>query len=178
MQPETDYRWTYASPLMPGMIKRPFSIALLLIAVLATALDGCSKEHNTISVAADDQEMNAAIAKARATLPQFWQTFEKREHGESDFSLKVEITDKKQTEHFWLSDIERKDGKVFGTINNDPDKVGSVKLGDRIPIPEADISDWLFMRDGKMVGNYTLRVLFKQMTEKEVEHYKKMLVDP
>ena len=153
-------------------------IGSLIIIVFAASLVGCSKQDKVINVADDDQEMNAAIAKARDTLPQFWQTFEKREHGESDFALKVKITDRKGTEHFWLVDIERKDGKTLGTINNDPDIVRNVKLGDRIPIPEADISDWLYLRDGKMVGNYTLRVLFKQMPAKEVEKYKQMLADP
>ncbi len=159
-------------------MKRTSYIARLFIIVLVASFEGCSKQDKVVNVAGDDPEMIAAIAKARETLPQFWQTFEKRERGESDFSLKVRITDKKGTEHFWLTEIERKDGKTLGTINNDPDIVGNVKLGDRMPIPEADISDWLYMRDGKMVGNYTLRVLFKQMPAKEVEKYKKMLADP
>ena len=46
-----------------------------------------------------------------------------------------------------------------------------------IPVPEDDISDWLYMQNGKMVGNYTLRVLFKQMSASEVEKYKAMLAD-
>ena len=159
-------------------MKHTLHLGILLIAVLISAVTGCSKQDTVISVTKDDPEMNAAIANARAALPQFWQTFEKREHGESDFALKVKITDPKGTEHFWLTDIERKDGKTLGTINNDPDIVRNVKLGDRIPIPEADISDWLYMRDGKMVGNYTIRVLFKEMPAEEVEKYKKMLADP
>ena len=126
----------------------------------------------------DDPEMLSAIAKARETLPQFWQAFEQRVPGELVFSLKVKITDKKGAEHFWLTEIERRDGQIFGTINNDPNIVSSVKLGDRIPIPEADISDWLYMRDHKMVGNFTLRVLFKQMSADEVSKYKAMMADP
>jgi len=102
----------------------------------------------------------------------------KPEHAESDFSLKVRITDARGVEHFWAIDIERRDGKILGTINNGPDTVASVKLGDRIEIPEADISDWLHMRDGKMVGNYTLRPLFKKMPPAEVERYKTIMADP
>jgi uncharacterized protein YegJ (DUF2314 family) len=153
-------------------------ITLLLAGILLACLSGCSERDTVVSVEPDDPEMNAAIAKARETLPQFWETFEKREHGESDFSLKVRITDKRGTEHFWAIDIERRDGKIMGTINNDPDTVRSVKLGDRIEIPEADISDWLYMRDGKMVGNYTLKPLFKGMPAAEVERYKTIMADP
>ncbi len=72
--------------------------------------------------------MNAAIAKARASLPQFWEVFGNAGHGEKDFSLKVKITDKHGSEHFWLTDIERKDGQLHGIVNNDPDIVKDVKL--------------------------------------------------
>ena len=33
------------------------------------------------------------------------------------------------------------------------------------------------MKDGKMHGNYTLRVLFKQMPPEEVAHFKRIMVD-
>ena len=122
--------------------------------------------------------MTAAIAKARETLPQFWQVFDKRERGKGDFALKVRIADKKGAEHFWTTDVERRGGKAMGNINNDPNTVASVKLGDRIEIPEADITDWLYIRDGKMVGNRTLKPLFKQMPAAEVERLKKMMADP
>src|ERR1043166_4672652 len=101
-----------------------------LVAILSFLLAACSNRDKVIHVKGDDPEMIAAIAKARSTLPQFWQVFDKREHGESGFCLKVKITDKKGTEHFWVTDIERRDGKTRGTINNDADMVASVKLGD------------------------------------------------
>ena len=122
--------------------------------------------------------MNAAISKARGSLTEFWKLFEHPEHGETDFCLKVMIRDGTEIEHFWVRNLENKAGKIFGTVNNDPDIVHSVKLGDRIQVPEADISDWLYMQSGKMHGNYTLRVLFKQMSAAEVLKNKQMLADP
>jgi uncharacterized protein YegJ (DUF2314 family) len=56
--------------------------------------------------------------------------------------------------------------------------VGSVTFGDRIEIAEGDISDWAYMRNGKMVGNRTVRPLFKRMPASEVERIRKMLADP
>lgn len=160
-------------------MKNKIKLFWLLVFLLAGLANGCSpKEDKPINIAEDDPEMLAAIAKARGTLPQFWEIFDKREHSESDFSLKGKITDKHGTEFFWLTDIERKDGQLSGIVNNDPDIVKNVKFGQRIPISEADIADWLYMRDGKMVGNYTLRVLFKQMPKEEVAKYKQLLADP
>jgi uncharacterized protein YegJ (DUF2314 family) len=159
-------------------MKRNPLFFLLTLFFLASGLTGCSKPDKVITVADDDAEMLAAIATARGALPQFWDMFEKRPHKESAFSLKVKITDKKKTEFFWLTDIERKDGQTLGTIDNEPETVKSVKAGQRITIPDPNIADWFYMRDGKMVGNYTLRVLFKQMPPEEVAKYKKIMADP
>lgn len=149
-----------------------------LVAICCSLLTACSERDDVFKVESDDPAMVAAIAKAREALPQFWLVFDKRERGESDFALKVRITDKRGTEHFWVTDIERRDGRTMGTIDNDPNVVASVKLGDRIEIPEADISDWLYIRDGKMVGNETLKPLLKQMTAAEAEKLKRMMADP
>lgn len=158
-------------------MNRALRITLFLTAIVL--LCACSrKEDGVILVADDDPDMALAIAKARETLPRFWEAFEKPGPGESDFALKVKIADAKDVEHFWLTGLERVNGKVFGTIENDPEIVHNVKLGDRIEIPEADITDWLYMRNEKMVGNQTLRVLFKQMSDSEVEFYKTKLAEP
>lgn len=104
--------------------------------------------------------------------------FERKSPTDSAFALKVKIQDERGTEHFWLTSIERRNGRIFGTIDNNPNIVRSVKLGDRIPIPEADISDWLYQRGDKMVGNFTLRALFKQMPAEEVKRFKAIMADP
>jgi uncharacterized protein YegJ (DUF2314 family) len=159
-------------------MNRSSQITLTVFAVLLALLPACSKRDKVINVADDNPDMVAAITKARDTLPHFWKVFDKPERGESGFSLKVKITDKGGTEHFWATDIERRDGKIMGTINNDPNVVATVKLGNRIPIPEADISDWLYMRDKKMVGNETLKPLLKKMPAGEAEQLKSIMADP
>jgi uncharacterized protein YegJ (DUF2314 family) len=143
------------------------------------ALLACSPpKDDVIFVADDDPDMIAAISAARTSLPEFWQHFEKPERGETDFSLKVKITDGDDVEYSWLTDLDRNNGKLMGTVGNDPQLVANVKYGDRIEIPQADITDWLYMRDGKIVGNRTVRALFKGMSVEEVEQTKKMLADP
>jgi len=156
-------------------------IFLFTLLCASIAFVGCSKSEKTdktIHVEDNDAAMNAAIAKARETLPKFWAAFDNPGPGVENFSLKVKIKDGKEVEHFWTEKVEKKDGKIFANIANDPDLVHNVKLGDRIEIPEADISDWFYMQNGKMVGNYTLRVLFEHMSADEVQKYKALLADP
>ena len=120
--------------------------------------------------------MNAAIAHARETLPGFWKEFQNPKPSDH-FNLKVKITDSNGTEYFWAGSLQRRGSAITGVIDNDPNIVRSVKLGQRINIPDADIADWLYMRDGKMHGNYTLRAMFKHMSADEVAQAKKMLAD-
>src|SRR5438445_13511359 len=122
-------------------MKRTAQIARLLIGLLLTLPAACSKRDKVVGIGDDDPEMAAAIAKARQTLPQFWQVFDKREHGESNFVLVVRITDKGRIEHFHTTDFERRDAKTMVTISNAPKIVASLKLSDRIEIPEADVTD-------------------------------------
>jgi len=159
-------------------MQRALNVALALSSILILSLTGCSKRDRVIDVAEDDAEMNAAIAKARETLPQFWQVFAKHERGENDFALKVKITDKNGTEHFWANELEKQNGKIRGTISNDPNTVKTVKLGSRIEIPEADISDWMYMREEKMIGNYTVKPLLKHMPQDEANQLKRIMSDP
>ncbi len=56
-------------------------LSILLAVFLAGLPLGCSKkgaagEDRTTVVEENDPEMNAAIAKARASLPKFWKVFE------------------------------------------------------------------------------------------------------
>jgi uncharacterized protein YegJ (DUF2314 family) len=162
---------------------RIFDVALLIFMVFAFltgSMTGCSRSNTgdkAIGVSGNDAEMNAAIQTARGKLPEFWKVFDQPENGESVFALKVKIEDEHFAEHFWVVSLRRQHDKVFGTINNDPETVKSVKLGQEIEVPEANISDWMFMRNGKMFGNYTFRVLFKQMPEAQVEKYKAIMAD-
>jgi uncharacterized protein YegJ (DUF2314 family) len=149
----------------------------LLVAVLAALCTGCA--HRDKGYVEDtDPEMAAAISKAQRTLPQFWQAFDHGPHGESNFVLVVRITDKGRIEHFFTGDFERRNGKTMVTITNTPKIVASVKSGDRIEIPPADITDWFYMRDGKYIGMFTMKPRFKYMPAEHVEAFKRVMIDP
>src|SRR5437588_1934991 len=68
-------------------VESKLTTALTLVGVLLTVLTACSHKDKTVGVSDDDPEMRAATSKARDTLPQFWHTFEKHDHGETGFSL-------------------------------------------------------------------------------------------
>jgi uncharacterized protein YegJ (DUF2314 family) len=144
----------------------------------ASAHPAGAAEDRVVNVPANDAEMGAAIAKARKGLPQFWAKQAKPGIGESNFALKVQISDNGQVEHFWVNNIERKGSSLYGTVNNEPRLVGTVKLGQRISFKEDMISDWMYTRNGKMVGNETMRPLLKRMPKAQADQYRAMYETP
>ena len=149
--------------------------------VLCLSLMACSRSDpadQVIEIDENDAQMNTAIAAARASLPEFWKHLDNPQPGENDFALKTKITDPNGTEHFWVISITKSDGKVFGEIPDEPKVVKSVKNGQRVEVPEASISDWMFMRNKKIVGNYTLRPLLKNMPQDQADELRAMLETP
>jgi uncharacterized protein YegJ (DUF2314 family) len=135
--------------------------ALGLVAVIALCL-ACNKRHaadKVTYVADDDPRMNAAIAKARATVNTFIVALKSPKAGQTQFSIKMPVTEGKHTEHMWLFPVDYDGKKFHGPINNDPDLVKNVKIGQEMTVDPTQISDWMYVEKGKLVGGYTLRVL-------------------
>ena len=149
----------------------------LSVVFLILACCSCSKSPETLVKGGyDEQEMDAAIARARSEVDLF--IAEMLKGNGTDFSVKAPIQDKEETEHFWLTDIVYHNGKFEGVIGNDPGIVTNVKSGQKWTIKKSEISDWMFMRDGKMYGNYTMRPLLKAMPEEEAARFRSMLANP
>lgn len=157
---------------------------LFAIVVAATGVVSCrsaspqGQNDPVYNVSAQDGEMNAAIASARSTLPEFYKHFQAPGAGETGFNLKLKVTDGDAVEHLWLGDLQGAPGKMTGVVGNDVERVTTVKAGQRIPIPEADISDWMYLRNDKIVGNRTALVLIKQMSPEDAKEAKSHFEDP
>lgn len=149
----------------------------LLLLLLAATLCACSQKPDTLVEGGYDQaEMDAAMARARSEVDYFIAQLDKGDG--TDFFVKAPIEDNGRTEHFWLSDVTYAGGQFEGTIGNDPGIVDNVTYGQKWSIAKSNISDWMFMRDGKMHGNYTMRPLLKTLPKEEAERYKAMLANP
>jgi len=150
---------------------------ILLTCLCFGACSGQAKMSDTlIESGYDEEEMEAAIARARMEVDSFIAELAKPTG--DNHSVKVPITDGDDTEHFWLVNVSYANGQFAGTIDNEPGIVTNVRIGDKRQVSKGEISDWMFMRDGKMYGNYTLRPLLAAMPEDEAEKYRSMLAEP
>ena len=153
------------------------SVELLLGCLISIMIAGCSGDPETlVRDGYDDAEMTAATERAISEVDAFIADLNS---GRSEnYAVKAPIEDAGETEHFWLIDVKFAGGKFTGTINNEPGMVSNVKLGQQWTLGKTEISDWMYMRDGKMYGNYTLRPLLATMPEDQAEEFRAMFATP
>ncbi len=149
--------------------------ALPVALVVTAALLGCQSAEEIVSgeagnveiVGADDPEMNAAIQQARSTLEQFIAALESPSTTQTYFSIKAGFPFDGSLEHLWLSDVYY-DGESFrGVLGNEPIYVESLHLGDEVTVRTAEVSDWMIVDDGRLLGGFTIHVLRSRMSDEE-----------
>ena len=133
-----------------------------------------------VDVTATNPEMNAAIAKARATLPTFWASYEAPKASETGHSLKVRFAKPASGhEHIWMAEVRKiANGRYSAKFANVPRDLPSKKAGDVAEFGDTDISDWMFMRNGKIVGGETVRPMLKMMPKAEADALRARLESP
>ncbi len=117
----------------------------------------------------NDPDMNAAMDAARATLPEFLALARTPRADTRLFTVKVRIRDGEDVEYFWIVPFAEENGRFSGTVDNAPDTVKNVKLGEPITFILNDIVDWSYLEGRRMRGNYTLCASFKQRPKSEAE---------
>ena len=148
-------------------MRRIFGLCLALALALGSTVVADAQESQTIvDVEADDAEMNAAKARAVATLPDFYRRLAAPGPGESGFMLKFDILPGDGAEFVWAVDLQRADGTMTGVLINQPVHTQD-KLGERVSIVEADIIDWAYFQGTVMQGAFTNRVVLDRMPPDE-----------
>lgn len=133
----------------------------------------------------NDAEMKAAIKKARQTLPQFLAEADADLRRLipvlDDVLLKVYIASPNEPdsgEHLWIRyigrDLEHED--LFrGIMLSKPRKVTDlVSQGDTVILSIKNLSDWLYVEDGKAHGAFTVHVLRSRMSPAEKEEHDRL----
>jgi uncharacterized protein YegJ (DUF2314 family) len=160
------------------------ALGFATMAAFILAIIGCKSDKRNVGdtveregqppisyVADDDPKMTAAMAEARRTVDRFILSLNNPKPSQSSFSVKLLIEDGDHGEHMWILPVRYEGGKFYGTINNEPDKVTTVKIGDEVSVAKDQVSDWMYIENRKLVGGYTLRVLRNSMPEKEREEF-------
>lgn len=163
--------------------------ALILAAALSVAASGAvagpprpdngPPSDTVVMYEPDDREMNAAIDAAKATLPSFWRLFATDDVVAETGGLKVAFPVRGGgNEYMWLSNITRDGKTIRGVLDNIPEMdIEPVAKGDTLTIDPARIVDWYYVRNGRMYGSYTTRVMLKHLSPREAADYRSVLSD-
>ena len=119
-----------------------------------------------------DPVMNAAIAQAQATLPEWLAVLESPPAGYQHIVFKFPLDG---WEHIWVENVRRDGDVLSGTLSNNPynDKYA---LGDAVRVYLSDVSDWAYYDDrGIAHGHRTTAALFGQMDAETVASFKSSL---
>jgi len=141
-------------------------LALLMSALVLAA--GCGKSNDpVVQVETEDSEMNAAIATAQSSLTNFLAVFASPKTNQQFFLVKAKFAAGNGFEHIWVADLAY-DGSIFhGVIANEPERIKTLRFKQPVDVQPSQVSDWMFVQDGKLVGGYTSRVLRNRMTPQQ-----------
>lgn len=114
-----------------------------------------------------DSAMEAAFAKARATLDGFLTLLDEPPPNTGTYAVKLRIADpsNRKVEYFWVRGLARDGDGFSGRIDNAPRSVTNVREGQAMRFTRAEIYDWMyvdqnFINAGRsIVGNFTLCAL-------------------
>jgi uncharacterized protein YegJ (DUF2314 family) len=161
------------------MMKNVLIILILFIsqAVLAQA-DGKTErngEPTIYDVDSGDEQINDAIRKSRLTFDDFIAAFKTNDGKRRNFSVKMPFATEFGAEHIWLTNMEFKGEKLIGIVDNLPQSVTTVRLGDAVEIEKDKISDWFYIENDKLIGGLTIRVLRDRMSNSERKRFDRTL---
>jgi uncharacterized protein YegJ (DUF2314 family) len=122
------------------------------------------------SFAADDTRMQAAIQAARSTFRQFLDAYLHPQEGQSAFLVKVALEAGNDTEHLWVADLDFTQKPPRGVIANDPQTAG-LEFKQPVEFGLSQITDWMYIDKGNLVGGYTTRLIRDLMTPEERAAY-------
>jgi uncharacterized protein YegJ (DUF2314 family) len=156
---------------------------LLLLCGLASAQTALerARQDGIVSVPDGNTAMEAAFAKARATLDGFLGLLDKPPPNTDTYAVKLRIVDprNKAVEFFWVVGLERKGGGFSGRINNTPRSVTNVREGQVVRFTRAEIYDWMYAdsnfinAERSIVGNFTLCALLARDPPEEAAEVKR-----
>ncbi|MEK7951501.1 YegJ family protein [Luteolibacter soli] len=142
---------------------------------------GQGKDGKITVVDSEDPEMTKAIAEAVRTFPAAWAVIQadaKRPSPVLDMVMvKASFRDPgaadDDAENMWVMNFsfDEKAKTITGTLGNPPDHLKSVKIGQKVSVPLADLRDWIYFEDEKIKGGFTEKLIHKRMSPAEKKEH-------
>jgi uncharacterized protein YegJ (DUF2314 family) len=157
-----------------------------IVALVALSLLGCgdiadqglvekSQRDEIARMSSEEPAMAKAFQRASGTLDGFLRIAQSPPPNTASFAVKIALSDKKETEYFWISPFSWTGDSFKGTLGNTPRLVRHVKEGQELQFKRADIVDWMYVDNGtrRMHGNFTACALLTKEKPEEAARFQK-----
>jgi len=150
--------------------RRSIKFAILMCAIIFFACEKRqTEESDTMQLDRGDAALLRIAEDAQRTLPVFFKQLTRPEAEEHSFCVKYPfITDEGSgigTEQMWITGIYFKNGLYHGTLAGAPLYVSGLKKGGAVTFNTGLITDWMYVRSGKIAGGYSIKYLLEKIPE-------------
>ena len=123
----------------------------------------------TVQMEQSDSELLRIAEDARRTLPVFFQHLTRAGAGENNFCIKHPFKADNGAgfvmEQVWLTGIYFKNGEYYGILAGAPMLISGMEKGDTRTFDIEAITDWMYVRNGKITGGRSIKYLLENIPE-------------
>jgi uncharacterized protein YegJ (DUF2314 family) len=116
-----------------------------------------------------DEKILQIAEDARNTLPGFFRQLTRANAKEEHFSIKYPFTADDGSgvnmEQVWLTGIHFKNGIYYGFLASAPRHLSGMKKGDKVMFDTDTITDWMYVRGGRIIGGDSIKYLLEKIPE-------------
>jgi uncharacterized protein YegJ (DUF2314 family) len=109
---------------------------------------------------------------ARDTLPGFFRHLNRRDTEDDHFCVKYPFAADEDSginsEQIWLTGIHFKNGIYYGILANNPRHLNSMKKGDTVIFDMDGVTDWMYIRGGRIIGGDSIKYLLEQIPQHQL----------
>ncbi len=132
------------------------------------------------TVSRDDAQMNAAIQRAKATLPQFLAAVKRKSGLRLTDAVKIKVKDERWSREsgedrfafIWVWSVKDEGSKLRASIVELPKEgINDLAEGQDTVFSPDQVCDWMITQGPNIWGGFTMRVLRDRMGPKERAQY-------
>lgn len=130
-----------------------------------------NSEPESFDIKNNHARMHRAVLQARKTVGTFITALQHPSPSQQDFEVKKAFRQGNEVEHIWLSDVRFVGNRFQGRVDNTPTKILGLKVGDLVSVNPDEITDWVFIDSGKLVGGYTIRAHYEELSPEQKKQF-------
>ncbi|MBI4760536.1 MAG: DUF2314 domain-containing protein [Chloroflexi bacterium] len=152
------------------MLRRFKLDVIFILGVLL--LSSCALPLSAASAPDVDKDFDAAVAKAHSTLNTVRQALVSPKPSYVYIGLKIRIHNASTFEDIWTEPVDYYNGAFTTQMVEGVTVSQGYHPNNLVRVPVEDVIDWMIVEeDGTLIGGYTIRLAYRNMTPEEREEF-------